>query len=134
MEVVVMPSPWRWSHSPAPVPGGELVAVHPVFFLPIIIPVDPAAISVTLAVATVSVPARGAFLPDPLAVALFNFVLMAPIPCIPLVAADPPVIAPVVVGLWGVPPAAVIGAPVILVVGPGALLPDPIVVAVVVAG
>merc|ERR1712190_6023 len=129
-----MPSPWRRSHSPAPVPGGELVAVHPEFLIVPVIPVDPAAISVTLAFARISVIHPGAFLPDPLAVANFNFVLVAPPPVSEFVAADPPVIAPVVVGLWGVPPAAVIGAPVFLVVGIGALLPDPIAVAVVVAG
>ena len=131
MEVVVMPSPWRRSHSPAPVPGGELVAVHPVFFLPIIIPVDPAAVGVSLAIAAVSVPRPGAVLPDPLVVAFFSTVILAPIPFGEFVAADPVVITPVVVGLWGVPPTAVIGAEVTLVVRPRALLPDPIAVAVV---
>ena len=94
-----MPSPWRRSHSPAPVPGPELVAVHPEFFLPPVIPVDPAAFGVSLALARISVVHPGAFLPDPLVVASFNNVL-APRPFSELVAGDPVVIAPVIVELW----------------------------------
>ena len=46
-----------------------------------------------------------------------------------LVAGDPPVIGPVVIEAWRVPPTAVIGAVVLLVVEAGALLPEPVAVA-----
>ena len=131
MEVVVMPSPWRRSHSEALVPGQELVAGHPEFFPRPVIPVDPAAGGVSLPVARISVPHPGASLPAPLVRADCISVGVALLPFEPFLAGDPDVITPVLVGLWGVPPTAVIGAPVILVVGPGALLPDPIAVAVV---
>ena len=88
-----MPSPWRRSHSPAPVPGPELVAVHPEFFLPPVIPVDPAAFGVSLALARISVVHPGAFLPDPLVVAVDVFLLdsraAALFPAVELVAGDP---------------------------------------------
>ena len=126
MEVVVMPSPWRRSHSEALVPGRELVAGHPEFFPREVIPVDPAAGWVSLPVASISEPHPGASLPAPLVRAD-----LALLPGEEFVAGDPDVIAPVLVGLWGVPPTAVIGAVVNLVVGPGALLPDPVAVAVV---
>ena len=81
-----------------------------------------------------------AVLPVPFAVA-FTFisaisaVLLAPPPFGELVAGDPPVVVPVIEGLGvRVPPAAVIVAVVDLVVGPGALLPDPFAVAGVVLG
>ena len=54
----------------------------------------------------------------------------APVPCVELVAGDPPVVGPVIVAVIAVPPAAVIGAVVDLVVRPGAVLPDPVAVAV----
>ena len=67
MEVVVMPSPWRWSHSfVTPPPILELVAFHYPFDIKFIIIVDPAAFNVTIAFARVSVVAIGALLPDPL--------------------------------------------------------------------
>ena len=56
---------------------------------------------------------------------------MAPLPFSELVAEDQGVVALVIVGLWGVPPEAVIAAVVDLVVGLGALLPDPVAPALV---
>ena len=141
MEVVVMPSPWRWSHSPAMFTTSLLlkaVAGEPIFVPLLAIPVEPAAFSFCLALASVSVKAVEAVLRKPCIVAVIIKEVSKPAPIrfvVKLVAADPVVITPVVVGLWGVPPAAVIvlnSAKVLLVVGIFALLPYPFAVAVVV--
>ena len=137
-----MPSPWRWSHSPAMFTTSPLlkaVAGEPIFVPLLAIPVEPAAFSFFLAIASVSVKAVEAILLPPLIVAVISHVKDVRISTnffvVKLVAADPVVITPVVVGLWGVPPAAVIvlnSAKVLLVVGIFALLPYPFAVAVVV--
>ena len=109
------------------------VVVDPVFLTPVVVPVDPASAFVALEVAGGSPPCLPALIKDPLVVAVLlddPVVTLAPLPCGELVAGDPPVVAPVIEGLSvRVPPAAVIGAVVDLVVGPGALLPDPVAVA-----
>ena len=109
------------------------VVVDPVFIGInfVLMPVHPAVAFEALEVACVSVPRCPALIPVPLVVAclLDPAVTIALCPSGELVAADPPVIRPVIVEIWGVPPTAVISAVVGLVVGPGALLPDPFAVA-----
>ena len=135
MEVVVMPSPWRWSHSPAILlPSLEQVAVHPVFLLPVpVIPVDPAAVSLFLAFAGFSVPHPGAFIKVPIVEALvdhFVFVDYALVPFGEFVAGDPEFYKilgiPVDIAAAGLETLAwALVSPVL----PGAILPDPIAVA-----
>ena len=96
--------------SPAPVPGGELVARHPVFPLAPVIPVPPAAVIV--AVVGV-VPAIGALLPDPVAVAnavpIVIDVLAGFFVGVVLVCPHPPVVA-----FIGKVPAVILGEAVII--------------------
>jgi len=79
-----------------------------------------------------SIVKAGALLPDPVAVAVITSrsLILAILPRVESVAADPVVVIPVLVILRGVPPSAGIFAVVDLVIQSGALLPDPVAVAV----
>ena len=114
----------------------ELVAGDPPVIGPVVIlawRVPPTAVISAVVALVVEV---GALLPDPVAVAVIPRVVVAPVPLafLPggeLVAGHPEVIGPVIIHLGGVPPTAVIGAVVGLVVHAGAFFPDPVTPAVV---
>ena len=118
----------------------ELVAGDPPVIGPVVIEawrVPPTAVIG----AVVGLPVvAGAVLPDPVAVARpvvglpVPRVIVAPVPLAlfpggEFIAGDPPVIGPVVIEAWAVPPTAVVGAVVGLVIELGAVFPDPVAVA-----
>ena len=110
-------------------PREELVAGDPVVVLPVLVVlrgVPPAAI---IAAEVLLIVGMRALLPDPVAEAVFitslNWFNLAIVPRLKLVAADPVVVIPVFVFLWGVPPSAFFFAEVVLPIHSGALLPVP---------
>ena len=125
-----MPSPWRWSHSKAillPVP--VFVAGDPVFALLPVIPVDPAAVSVSLAFAGISVPHPEAILKDPFVAAVFHYIVaVALVPFgVVFVAGDPEFLKILVIPV-DIAAAGLETLPIAFVSVPHrrAILPDPI--------